>query len=71
MLLAPVIHSYGKSSYSSLSVLQIEVIWGFLLPGMAVLSLLLLLGLTHITAAAVVAPRIKAGSRWRGEKNRE
>ncbi|XP_036262593.1 roundabout homolog 1 isoform X8 [Molothrus ater] len=36
---------------------------------MAVLSLLLLLGLIDITAAVDVAPRIKAGSRWRGEKN--
>nr|XP_030118805.1 roundabout homolog 1 isoform X9 [Taeniopygia guttata] len=36
---------------------------------MAVLSLLLLLGLIEITAAVDVAPRIKAGSRWRGEKN--
>ncbi|XP_074455487.1 roundabout homolog 1 isoform X6 [Larus michahellis] len=36
---------------------------------MAVLSVLLLLGLVDITAAADVAPRIKAGSRWRGEKN--
>lgn len=44
----------------------------FLLPGMAVLSLLLLLlGLIDITAAVDVAPRIKVGSRWRGEKNRE
>ncbi|KAM6099079.1 roundabout homolog 1 isoform 12-T12 [Theristicus caerulescens] len=41
----------------------------FLLPGMAVLSLLLLLGLVDITAAADITPRIKAGSRWRGEKN--
>jgi len=38
---------------------------------MAVLSVLLLLGLVDVTAAADVAPRIKAGSRWRGEKNRE
>ncbi|XP_075290176.1 roundabout homolog 1 isoform X8 [Opisthocomus hoazin] len=36
---------------------------------MAVLSVLLLLGLVDVTAAADVAPRIKAGSRWRGEKN--
>ncbi|XP_064920531.1 roundabout homolog 1 isoform X7 [Columba livia] len=37
---------------------------------MAVLSLLLLLlGLVAVTAAADIAPRIKAGSRWRGEKN--
>ncbi|XP_054661403.1 roundabout homolog 1 isoform X5 [Grus americana] len=36
---------------------------------MAVLSVLLLLGLVDITAAADVAPRIKVGSRWRGEKN--
>lgn len=47
------------------------MIYFFLLPGMAVLSLLLLLGLIEITAAVDVAPRIKAGSRWRGEKNRE
>lgn len=38
---------------------------------MAVLSVLLLLGLVDIPAAADIAPRIKAGSRWRGEKNRE
>ncbi|XP_076207998.1 roundabout homolog 1 isoform X6 [Aptenodytes patagonicus] len=36
---------------------------------MAVLSLVLLLGLVDITAAADITPRIKAGSRWRGEKN--
>nr|XP_009666215.1 PREDICTED: roundabout homolog 1 isoform X7 [Struthio camelus australis] len=36
---------------------------------MAVLSLLLLLWLVEITAAVDISPRIKAGSRWRGEKN--
>ncbi|XP_072202600.1 roundabout homolog 1 isoform X6 [Excalfactoria chinensis] len=36
---------------------------------MAVLSLLLLLWLVGVTAAVDISPRMRAGSRWRGEKN--
>lgn len=50
--------------------MEVVVIF-FFLPGMAVLSLMLLLWLVEITAAVDISARIKAGSRWRGEKNRE
>lgn len=41
------------------------------LPGMAVLLLMLLLSMAEITSPVGVSGRMKAGSRWKGEKNRE
>jgi hypothetical protein len=38
---------------------------------MAVLFLMLLLLMAEITSPMGISGRMKAGSRWRGEKNRE